>query len=265
MRVGEALGKKIAVISALGGQGSTLSAAYLSKAAADLGHAAAAVDLCGFGGTLAHMLGVGEQINMHIGDAASGACELEEALTDCGENLRILPASAFSETPLPPYSVEARRVVEELSRQGDVVADLPSGTVPDCGAVNCFDVMVICSRADKLSLQYAAALRRLLGRAREQAACGCEFRLLLTDFSPETMRSGGAVYAGSIDECIDAVGARLLGVLPHDLSAMEAALSGQPPDTGSPLMRYARDAARRIFGETVPLDEKMTLRTILRK
>ena len=264
MRVGEALGKKIAVISALGGQGSTLSAAYLSKAAADLGHAAAAVDLCGFGGTLAHMLGVGEQINMHIGDAASGACELEEALTDCGENLRVLPASAFSETPLPPYCVEARRLVEELSRQGDVVADLPSGTVPDCGAVNCFDWIILCSRADKLSLSYAAALRRLLGRAREQAACGCEFRLLLTDFSPETMRSGG-VYAGSIDECIDTVGARLVGVLLHDLSAMEAALSGQPPDTGSQFMRYARDAVRRIFGETVPLDEKMTLRTILRK
>lgn len=259
------MGKKIAVISALGGQGSTLSAAYLSKAAANLGHAVAAADLCGFGGTLAHMLGVREQINMHIGDVASGACELEEALTECGEHLRLLAASPFSETPLPPYSVEARRLVEELSRQGDVVVDLPSGTVPDCGAVNCFDVIVICSRADKLSLLYAAALRRLLGRAREQAACGCQFRLLLTDFSPETMRNGSAVYAGSIDECIDTVGARLVGVLPHDLSAMQAALSGQPPDTGSPLMGYARDAARRIFGETVPLDEKLTLRAILKK
>ena len=84
------MAKKIAFISALGGQGSSLSAVYTAKAAAAQGHCAALVDLGGFGGTLSYMLGVGEDVVMHIGDVVYGSCPLEEALTDCGENLKLL-------------------------------------------------------------------------------------------------------------------------------------------------------------------------------
>ena len=251
------MAKKIAFLSALGGQGTSLSAACIAEAAASAGHPAVLVDACGFGGTLSYILGAGEGAVMNLNDAASGECQLEEALMSCGDHLKLLPAGPFSERMFSPLSVEIRRVIESLARKYNVFADLPSGTVPDCGMAGSFDTFVICSRADAMSLKYSSMLCRLIRRASAQTTGSCEIRLLLTDFSPESMKSGGA---GDIDACIDRVGARLIGVLPHDSRAMEAAVSGQPPDTGCELMRCSRNTAERLFGVRVPLDSGRSFR-----
>lgn len=250
------MGKKIAVISALGGQGCTLAAAGMGLAAAALGRRVVLLDLCGFGGTLAHVLAVGEEAVMNVSDVLGGGCTEEEALLDCTEGLRLLPSPMFSGSRLDPCSVEVRRLAESLSREADVMADWPAGVVPDCGAAGCFDMFVICACADKLSLQYAAALRRQIRQAAEESCCGCETRLLLTRFSPEYMHGGGVA---DIDECIDTVGARLLGVVPLDRAADRAVKLGEPLDSVGEAMRYCRDAARRLFGEKVPLDSKSSL------
>ena len=83
------MAQKIAFLSALGGQGTSLAAAYTAKASAAAGHPTALVDTCGFGGTLACMLGVEGDTVMHLNDAALGECDIEDALTDCGEHLGI--------------------------------------------------------------------------------------------------------------------------------------------------------------------------------
>ncbi len=254
------MGKKIAFISALGGQGTSLSVSCIARAAASSGNPAVLVDTCGFGGTLSYIMGAGEDAVMNLNDAASGDCVLEDALTDCGENLTLLPAGCFSEKNLSPLSVEIRRVIESLAREYDVFADIPSGTVPDCGMAGCFDTFVICSRADAMSLKYSSMLCRLIRRASAQTASSCEIRLLLTDFSPESMKSGGVQ---DIDACIDRVGAKLIGVLPHDVRAMESALSGQPPDEKCELMRCAGDTAERLYGGRVPLDAGRSFRLTL--
>ena len=251
------MAQKIAFISALGGQGTSLAAAYTAKASAAAGHPTALVDTCGFGGTLACMLGVEGDTVMHLNDAALGECDIEDALTDCGEHLKLLPSGSFSERTLSPLSVEVRRVIESLSREYDVFADIPSGTVPDCGMAGCFDMFVICSRADVLSLKYASMLCRHIRKAASPTVVPCEIRLLLTSFLPELMKFGGME---DIDRCIDTVGARLLGVLPHDNRALEAVISGQPPDEKCELMRYAADTAARIYGGRVPLDAGRSFR-----
>lgn len=251
------MAKKTAFISALGGQGTSLSAVYTARAAALAGHKVALADTCGFGGTLAYMTGVDGDAVMNLCDAASGECEAEEALADCGGNLVLMPSGSFSERTFSPLSVEVRRVIETLSREYDVFADIPAGTVPDCGMAGCFDRFVICSRADVLSLKYASMLCRRIRKAASRTAVPCEIRLLLTRFVPEVMKYGGAE---DIDRCIDIVGARLAGVLPHDNRALDAALSGQPPDEACELMRYARDTAARLYGGRVPLDSGRTFR-----
>ena len=248
---------KIAFISALGGQGCSLSAVYTAKAAALADHPVTLADLGGFRGTLACMLGVDSEVSMNLSDVAGGQCPLEDALIDCGRNLRLLPSGRFSTDAVSPLSVEVRRIVEELAREGDVFADLPAGTLPDCGMAGCFDVFVICSLADSMSLTYAAALCRMIRKAASQTTRPCGSRLLLSDFTPSRMKSGGVT---DIDACVDTVGARLIGVLPHDETALCAALSGQPPDEKSELMRYARDTAERIYGARVPLDSSKPFR-----
>lgn len=251
------MAQKIAFISALGGQGTSLSAAYIARAAASAGRSSVLVDTCGFSGTLAYMLGVDGNTVMNLNDAASGECDIEDALTECSENLMLLPAGSFSERTLSPLSVEVRRVIESLSREYDVFADIPSGTLPDCGMTGCFDMFVICSGADVLSLKYASTLCRLIRKASAQTANPCEVRLLLTRFMPELMKLGGVP---DIDRGIDIVGARLIGVLPHDNRALEAVFSGQPPDDKCELMRYACDTAARLFGKRVPLDAGRSFR-----
>lgn len=255
-RGGDILGHKIAMISALGGQGCTLAAAGIGVASAALGRRVTLLDLCGFGGTLAHVLSVGEDAVMNLGDVLAGDCDAEDALLDCGEGLRLLPAPVFSGTATDPCAVEVRRLVERFSRETDVMVDWPSGVVPDCGAAGCFDVFVICACADRLSLQFAAALRRQIKRAAEDSCRACETRLLMTRFSPESLREGGVA---DLDECIDTVGARLLGVIPFDAAVSRCVKTGMPPDRDGEAMRYCRDAARRLWGEKVPLDAKPSL------
>ena len=251
------MAKKIAFISALGGQGTSLSAACVAGASALEGHSSVLADLCGFRGTLAYMLGVDSGVVMNLGDVASGECPVEDALVRCGEFLQLLPSGQFSGRSPSPLSVEVRRVIESLAREYDVFADIPAGTIPDCGMAGCFDMFILCSRPDVMSLKYTAALCRFIRMASAQTTRACEIRLLLTDFTSEYMKRGGVA---DIDFCIDQVGARLIGVLPHDDSALSAALSGQPPDSNGPLMCYARDTAKRIYGERVALDSRKPFR-----
>ena len=253
---GETLGRKIAVISALGGQGCSLAAAGMGLAAAELGKSVTLLDLCGFGGTLAHILSVEEQTVMHMGDVLSGVCDAEDALIECGGQLRLLAAPVFGEGETDPRSVGVRRLVERFARDTEVIADWPSGVVPDCGSAGCFDVFVICACADTLSLRFAAALRRRIRRAVEEGCGSADIRLLLTRFSPETLRDGGV---DDLDDCIDRVGARLLGVIPFDGAAGHAVKNGVRPDPGGEAWRYCRDAVRRLYGEKVPLDARTSL------
>ena len=250
------MGKKIAFLSALGGQGTTLTAACMGLAAAALGHSVTMLDLCGFGGTLARTLSVSEEAVMYLGDVLRGNCAAEDAMISCAPSLRLLASSMFDGERMDPRSVEVRRLVEECARTGDVMADWPAGCLPDCGAAGCFDEFVICACADRLRLQYAAALRRHIRQAAEQSCRPCGVRLLLTRFSPEDMREGGV---RDIDECIDTVGAQLLGVIPFDAEAARAVMRGGrlPPNGGA--MDACRDAVRRLYGEKVPLDRGTSL------
>ena len=250
------MGKKTALLSALGGQGTTLSAACMGLAAAALGHDVIMLDLCGFGGTLARTLSVGEQAVMYLGDVLRGACEAEDAMVSCAPSMWLLASSMFDGERTDPCGVEVRRLTQECGRAGDVIADWPSGTVPDCGAAGCFDEFVICACADRRSLQYAAALRRRIRQAAEQSCRPCGVRLLLTRFSPEGMREGGVT---DIDECIDIVGAQLLGVVPFDTEAARAVMRGGTLPPGGDARNACFDAARRLYGEKLPLDAKNSL------
>lgn len=253
MQAGEILGKKIAMVSALGGQGCTFTAAYMGSAMSGIGRNVAMLDLCGFGGTLIRLLGAAEDAVMNAEDVIYGRCLSEDAVAVCNEHLKIIPSAAFSGECISPYSVDCRRLVENLSREGDVIVDIPAGAIPDCGAVRCFDMFAICTRTDCMSLKYAAALRRIIKNLAAECNCKCEVRLILTKFSYEYMRAG---KVGDIDECIDIVGAKLLGIVPYEKSAFSAAVSEQPIDAACNAMSYCRDIARRICGEKVPLETK---------
>ncbi len=251
------MSKKIAMVSALGGQGCTLSAAYVGNAMAESGRNVTMLDLCGFGGTLADVMGASENAAMNLGDVIQGACECEDAMIECEmPGLRIIPPSLYSQGYVYPYSPECRRLIENLSLDGDVICDIPSGAVPDCDALHCFDMFVVCSLTDRLSLKYAAALCRIIKNLASECDASCEIRLLLTKFSPEHMRLFGA---SDIDECIDTVGARLLGVVPYDLKAEQVASVGEAPNALCDAMRYSRDIAGRICGEKIPLESKKSV------
>lgn len=251
------MGKKIAMISALGGQGCTSAAAYVGSAMAESGQIVTMLDLCGFGGTLAHVMGVAEDAAMNVGDVLHGACSCEEALISCEmPGLRLMPPASSSEGYVYPYSPECIRLIESLSADGDVIADIPSATVPNHDAVVGFDMFAVCTSADRLSLQYAAALCRIIRSAASECGSECEIRFLLTSFSPEAMREGGV---GDIDECIDTVGARLLGVVPRDAAVTRAVVRGSAPDALCEAMQYSRDIAGRICGEIVSLESKKSM------
>lgn len=254
MWVGGILGKKIAMISALGGQGCTLSAAYVGNAMAESGRSVTMIDLCGFGGTLAYVMGAAENAAMNLGDVIRGACACEDALLECGfPALRVMPPWSFSEVSISPYSADCIQIIQTLSRDSDVICDLPPGVVPSIDAIRCFDMFAVCALADSLSLKYTAALCRVIKNLAADCGASCEVRLLLSRFTPEYMRSFGI---SDIDECINTVGAKLLGIVPYDSAAARAASDGKAPSALCDAMRFSRDIAARICGEKVPLESK---------
>lgn len=234
------------MVSALGGQGCTLSAAYVGTALAESGRTVTMLDMCGFGGTLTHALGVAESAAMNAGDVLRGECDCEEALISCEmPTLSVLPPISFAEVEyVYPFSAKWLELAEQLSLESDIIADLPSGIVPNDAAVSWFDMFIICSRANRFALNRAASLRRIIENLCAECGASCETRLLLTLFSAEEMHGGGVT---DIDECIDVSGARLLGVVPYDRDAAKAALEGAPPAVLSDAMRYSRDTACRLM------------------
>ena len=245
------------MISALGGQGCTTAAAYVGNAMAESGQIVTMLDRGGCAGTLAHVLGAAEDAAMKVGDVLRGVCSCEEALISCEmPGLRLMPPSSSSDGYIYPYSPDCIRLIESLSQDSDVIADIPAGTVPNRDAVGCFDLFAVCTSADRLSLQYAAALCRIFRSTASECGAECEVRFLLTSFSPEAMRAGGV---SDIDECIDTVGVRLLGVVPRDTAVMRAAVDEQAPDALCEAMQYSRDIVGRICGEIVPLESKRSM------
>ena len=243
------MGTSIVLTSGKGGTGKTACCAAISTFLASLGRSVVCVDCDAAMRDLDLALGLPDSALWDFLDVTEGRVPLEDALTahPSLENLWFLAAPTrlvAGETEIGDFL----RLIGRLKEQFDfVLLDSPAGIGQGFQmAASAADIAVIVATGDITSLrdgQRAAQELRALGVP--------ELRLLVNRVRPRTFRR----MRRDIDQIIDTVGARLIGVVSEDAGVSQALNREEPLITCG-----ARDAwgqlyriARRLNGEKVRL------------
>ena len=247
------MGSYIVVTSGKGGTGKTTCTGALASALALLGHKTLCID-CDVGlRNLDLVLGLTEPPVWDFSDVLSGDVEPTQAALPHPEieGLYFLPAPSGLR-PEDIDQLEFLQLKDKFKSEFDyVLADSPAGLgqgfrLASQGA----DMGLIVTTVDLPSLRDA---QRTVQELDDIGICEC--RLVINRVSPRALRISGL----TLDDAIDLVGVRLIGVVSEDDSVQLAA------NIEKPLMRFGAkyaygqfiDIARRITGERVPLPRRL--------
>ncbi len=247
------MGSYIVVTSGKGGTGKTTCTGALASALALLGRKTLCID-CDVGlRNLDLVLGLTEPPVWDFSDVLSGDVEPAEAALPHPEieGLYFLPAPSS----MRPEDIELQEFLELKGRFKDefdyVLADCPAGLgqgfrLASQGA----DMGLIVTTVDLPSLRDA---QRTVQELSYLGICQC--RLIINRVSPRALRMSGL----TLDDAIDLVGARLVGVISEDDSVQLAANVEKPLMKMGAKYAYGQfmDIARRITGEKVPLPRRI--------
>ena len=241
------MGTVIVITSGKGGTGKTTCVAAIAQCLALLGKRTLAVD-CDIGlRNLDLSLGLADRALFDLADVIFERTPIEDAVIahDGIENLYFLPAPA-ERADIDPEKF--RELMKSLAESYDfVLIDSPAGLGSGFTlAAHAADLAIVVATGD------AASLRDGQKTVTELQKLGVtEVRLIVNRVKPRELRR----LKSTLDDVIDTVGARLLGVISEDESIPRAA------NRQTPLMlygaRYAYEefyrVARRLTGERVLL------------
>ena len=231
--MGAYMGTVIVITSGKGGTGKTACTAAIGSFLARSGCKTLCVDMDAALRNLDMALGLSEQVCFDYGDILSGRIPPEEAVTahPTLENLYFL--SAPTELPLETEAEGFAALTETLRQSYDfVLLDSPAGIGRGFRmAASGADMALVTATGD------LASLRDGQRTVQELRALGVEeIRLLVNRVNPKVYRR----IRRDLDDVIDTVGARLIGVISEDESVSEAG------NLEIPLIEYG---ARRAWGQ----------------
>jgi septum site-determining protein MinD len=248
------MGKVIVVASGKGGTGKTTSVGAISSCLAALGHKTLCMDCDAGLRNLDIIIGMTEYTVTDFGDVLEGLVGLEEACSEHPKikNLHFLPAPAFrGPEDIDPAAMAA--LMEQARSQFDYcLIDSPAGVGPGfrlaAQGADMALVVAICDMSSMRDGQRVAEELRSLGVG--------EVRLVVNRVSTRNFRRLNA----TVDDVIDAVGARLIGLIEEDENVFLSS------NMETPLILYESKGAaleflqiaRRITGERIPLAGKFS-------
>ena len=246
------MGKVIAVASGKGGTGKTTTVAAISSCLAVLGHKTLCIDFDAGLKNLDLPLCMTDFTVMDYMDVVSGRLDLMEACSESPQipNLFFIAAPTVCD-PDGPDPAALKAMFDSVRREFDFcLVDAPSGIGSGFRLAHfCADMSVIVATGELPSMrdaQRAASAARDIGVG--------DVRLVVNRVLPKHFK----LIKTTIDDMIDTIGVRLLGVIPEDDIIFRAL------HANTPLILYKKrlaaydylDAARRIAGEDVPLRQK---------
>jgi septum site-determining protein MinD len=248
------MGKVIVVASGKGGTGKTTSVGAISSCLAALGHKTLCLDCDAGLRNLDIIVGMTDYTVTDFTDVLEGTVGLAEACSEHPKikNLYFLPAPAFrGPEEIDPDAMGV--LLDQIRAEFDYcLMDAPAGIGPGFRlAARGADMALIIATGDISSMRDGQRVAEELGSMGVP-----EIRLIVNRISPRSYRLLGS----TIDEVIDTVGARLLGLVEED----EAVYLSSNSET--PLVLYEDKKAaleflqitRRILGERIPLARKWT-------
>lgn len=231
--------KIITVASAKGGVGKSTFCYAVGKMLADHGKRVLLVDMDIGVRSLDILLGVAEKVVYNWGDIIKGNSDYRDAVVEAYKNLFVLPAPIdFNEK----YTSESFKGMINLYQKDfdfiflDSPAGLESGFLLSASAC---DSCVVMSTPDAISIRAASYASEKIRKSGVS-----DVRLVLNKFDKRLHKKI------DVDEVIDTVGARLLGIIP-DSDEVYASVNGEKiPYTSKGNQAFLR-ISQRICGENV--------------
>lgn len=243
------MGKAIVIASGKGGTGKTTATAAISSCLALAGKTVLCIDADAGLKNLDLCLGLSDKAIFDFGDVISGRCGLDEAVIPHPG----LPRLFFLTAPVEPItSVQVAEGLTHLITFAKTVFDyciidspagLGTGFTAAAAAADC---AVIISASDPSSCRDSG---RVVMELREMGTE--DIRLVVNRVRKGIL----ARTQQTIDDAVDAIGARLLGIVPEDKQVILSAAAQTPLALAkecSALAAFNR-IARRIDGHRVPI------------
>jgi septum site-determining protein MinD len=242
----------ITITSGKGGVGKTTTTANLGTALAMQGKKVVVVDSDIGLRNLDAVLGLENRIVYDLVDVVEGQCRLRQALIKDKRlpDLYLLPA-AQTRDKNAVNSVQMEQLCQQLRKEFDfVIIDSPAGIEQGFrNAIVGADEIIIVANPEMASVRDAD---RIIGLV--EAADKPEPRLILNRLRLDMVRRGDMM---DVADVLEVLGIDLLGIVPEDEMIIITTNRGEPAvyEKRSRAGRAYLNAAQRILGEEVPLDE----------
>lgn len=243
------MGEVIVITSGKGGVGKTTTTANIGTGLAALNKKVVLVDTDIGLRNLDVVMGLENRIVYDIVDVVTGNCKLRQALIKDKrfEGLHLLPAAQTKDKSAVSVD-QMKDLCNELKQEFDyVIIDCPAGI--EQGFKN---AIAGAERAIVVTTPEVSAVRdadRIIGLL--EAAELREPHLIINRLRPQMVRKGDMM---GIEDMIDILAIRLLGVVPDDETIIVSTNRGEPAvlDQSSRAGQAYRNITRRITGEEVP-------------
>ncbi|HBM79449.1 MAG TPA: septum site-determining protein MinD [Clostridiaceae bacterium] len=259
------MGVAYVITSGKGGVGKTTTTANVGTALAKLGKKVAIVDADTGLRNLDVVMGLENRIVYDLVDVVDGICRLKQALIRDKrfEGLYLLPTAQTKEkTAVRPE--EMQKICNELKEEFEfVLIDCPAGI--ERGFEN---AIAGADKAIVVTVPEVSAVRdadRIIGKLESKGMTDHE--LIINRIKIDMAKRGDML---NIDDMIDILSIKLLGVVPDDEKIIISTNRGEPVvnDESSQAGRAYRNIARRLNGEDVPfmhIESERSFKSFIKK
>lgn len=243
------MGTVVVITSGKGGVGKTTTVANIGTALATLGKKVVMIDTDVGLRNLDLVVGLENRIVYNLVDVLKGRCRTKQALVKDKNlsNLYLLPA-AQTEDKTAVSAEQMAELCKEFKQNYDfILIDSPAGI--EQGFVN---AVAGAQQAIIVTTPEVSAVRdadRVIGLLASRGVD--DTQLIINRIRPEMVRRGDML---DVDDVVDQLSVRLLGVIPDDESIVVSTNRGQPAvlDKASRAGQAFRNIAKRLTGEDVP-------------
>lgn len=243
------MGVAYVITSGKGGVGKTTTTANLGTALANNGKKVVVVDADTGLRNLDVVMGLENRIVYDLVDVVDGLCRIKQALIRDKrfDGLYLLPtAQTKDKTSVKPEQMQ--KLCQELKEEFEyVLIDCPAGI--EMGFEN---AIAGADKAIVVTVPEVSAVRdadRIIGKL--EAKGMDDHQLIINRLKVDMAKRGDML---NIDDMLDILSIKLLGVIPDDEKIIISTNRGEPvvTDETSPAGKAYRNIARRLAGENVP-------------